>query len=279
MTKSCLDSLDHRKFDNSTSVIAQYFYSFHFQDWIIYALIDSGIYPIFKDPVYVELAVNEPIRHSNTFIFDKCHGWKGICVEPNPAYHKSIFLTRRCKIEDTCVSNETGVVTFTHQEGASKIVSEGTTRTPHKKKIQMFSANCTTLDSILERHGYTHVNYMSLDIEGHELQALMSINWSKRTFDILTIENPSEHIIQYLKEKSVHYAFCVGPDGFFVHENYIEQVRRWFRQVGQNSLHGCIHADLICEPRPSCMSLVRDILALRGGKSGKLLDTSVFRSS
>ena len=48
--------------------------------------------------------------------------------------------------------------------------------------------NCVPMSTILKEAGVTHVNWLSLDTEGGELDALQSIDWTTTTFDVLTVE-------------------------------------------------------------------------------------------
>lgn len=37
---------------------------------------------------YVESGANDPLALSTSLFFDKCLGWSGLCIEPQPQYHK-----------------------------------------------------------------------------------------------------------------------------------------------------------------------------------------------
>jgi hypothetical protein len=37
---------------------------------------------------FVESGANDPLISSNSFFFEKCLGWDGLCVEPQPEYHQ-----------------------------------------------------------------------------------------------------------------------------------------------------------------------------------------------
>jgi hypothetical protein len=47
---------------------------------------------------------------------------------------------------------------------------------------------CFPFNDILDAIGVTHINFLSLDIEGPELQVLESIDWKRIRIDIMTIE-------------------------------------------------------------------------------------------
>ena len=35
-----------------------------------------------KPGVFVDLAANDPVARSNTFVLEHCMGWRGLCIEP-----------------------------------------------------------------------------------------------------------------------------------------------------------------------------------------------------
>ena len=55
--------------------------------------------------VYIDLAANDPFVLSNTFFLDRCRGWRGVCVEPNPQHHRRIRSLRGCELVPNCISN------------------------------------------------------------------------------------------------------------------------------------------------------------------------------
>merc|ERR1712228_1119640 len=75
------------------------FYSQRFQDWAVAGVLHAagklkfnrtGSPPL----VYVDLATNDAQIFSNTFFFDRCLHARGLCIEPNPAYHAKIKKMR-----------------------------------------------------------------------------------------------------------------------------------------------------------------------------------------
>jgi hypothetical protein len=54
---------------------------------------------------YVELGAYHPTRFSNTALFDRCYGWRGLCIDMNP-FHKDAFKAQRtCEFIQACVGN------------------------------------------------------------------------------------------------------------------------------------------------------------------------------
>ena len=54
----------------------------------------------------------------------------------------------------------------------------------------MRTVQCRSLQSIILEGGHRHIDFLSLDVEGHEVQALSSVDLSKVHIDIIISENP-----------------------------------------------------------------------------------------
>ncbi len=57
---------------------------------------------------------------------------------------------------------------------------------------------CVLFQSLLDQSGYTDVDYLSIDVEGAELDALKGINFQKTKFKLISIENnfPNDDRVQ-----------------------------------------------------------------------------------
>ncbi len=146
---------------------------------------------------YLDIATNEPVSISNTYFFDRCLGWAGVCVEGNPRYYEKIYRLRSCALLPTCVSNEDGQqVEFILHSGAGGI--DATNKNAHLwarggAKEQKIQLRCTTVDHALRRYRVPRViDYMSLDVEGHELPVLQGINWSTTKINVISVEVSEE---------------------------------------------------------------------------------------
>ena len=109
---------------------------------------------------YVDLATNDPLEGSNTFLLDACFSWKGVCVEPNAVYREAILEKRSCPLVDTCVSDEERTVKFVNDFSLGHVVGR-------RLKPELTELRCTTLRRILEGRS-PRVTYLSLDVEGHD---------------------------------------------------------------------------------------------------------------
>ena len=135
---------------------------------------------------------------SNTLFFERYRNWTGLLIEANPKSYKQLLEKHRNAFtSNVCLSptNKTGRLTLisnndlsgltdTMQEGHRRWIEKKMGRKQVVKKV----VQCFPFYSMLLAMGRTHVDYLSLDVEGAELAILRTIPFDKVTIDILTIE-------------------------------------------------------------------------------------------
>lgn len=132
---------------------------------------------------YLDIGCNHPFRLSNTYLL-YLSGWRGLCVDPLPRFGGMFKLFRPDDIfhcaavgedegEFTLFEFESDVLTTLNPELANAYIARGY-RLRNKSHIKI-----CTIDSLLEAHHFQPpLSLISLDIEGHEISALRSINLS-----------------------------------------------------------------------------------------------------
>lgn len=174
--------------DGSYSLSSQYN-----QDLYLY----TRHFKFLKRPgVYLDVATNDPTSISNTFFFDVCLLWSGMCVEANPRYHTAIENLRSCVLVPRCVGSRDGEqVTFSLLGGRSGI-SDTNLNVPEWEAANMSVPNrtmtCRTLATELRNESVSIIDYFSLDVEGHEMQVLQGIDWRQVRFNVITVEIRNE---------------------------------------------------------------------------------------
>lgn len=160
-----------------------------FQDYYLYTRHFSKL-P--RRGIYVDVAANHYTHLSNTHFFDTCLGWSGVCVEAAPHYIEGLKVNRTCHVVPTCVGDTYGQkVSFILGGGSGGIADTNKNLEAWQKEGRNFNRvnlTCTTLAHEFENMRVTHVDYLSLDVEGHELMVLKGIDWDKVVIGVLTIE-------------------------------------------------------------------------------------------
>lgn len=128
-------------------------------------------------------------------------GWRGIAIEPIPAIFRQLQQNRRCHCVNACVTATEGEAEFIELEGVHMLSTLATHNVGltarrlrknakrHGGALKQITVQCRRLDSLLTEHGYTHIDFLSLDTEGGELDILKSIDFTKTPVRAISVEN------------------------------------------------------------------------------------------
>jgi FkbM family methyltransferase len=136
---------------------------------------------------YVDVGAHHPMRFSNTYLFYK-RGWKGINIDAMPGSMES-FLTHRPRdlnLELGIAAKEQKLDYYVFNEpalnGFSRQLSENRSNSNTNYIIQeVIKVQVLPLSSVLDYHlpRGQHIDFMSVDVEGLDLEVLRSNDWSK----------------------------------------------------------------------------------------------------
>jgi FkbM family methyltransferase len=130
--------------------------------------------------VFVDVGAEDGITASNTYHFEQS-GWTGICIEPNPVIFPVLQATRTCRCIEAAIGNDPTQPFYIHpKKGWSGLINEGT-GAPHGVAIRR-------LDEILAHANINHIDLLSIDTEGTELDVLETIDLRKYAPAIIIIE-------------------------------------------------------------------------------------------
>lgn len=166
---------------NSRSLVSG-FTSQYGQDSTIYYNFLAGRLASGEAPgFFVDVGANAPKELSNTYFFEKCLGWKGLCIEADPGLAETLKAERACKVVNKCVDAVLTEVQFA-QRGSSGHIAKS------KQEGDVVTVACSPLSTVLKEHGVTSVDFLSIDIEGNELSALSGFDWEAIPIEMLLIE-------------------------------------------------------------------------------------------
>jgi len=149
-----------------------------------------------KNGVFIDIGAHEGICCSNTYFFEKYLEWSGICFEPNPTTYNKLSKNRQCLCLQAAISDTTGKQSFICHEctWVSGLLKKYNPQ--HYKKWNVKSqlknviyVDAFLLNDVLEEHAITHVDLLSIDTEGGELDILKSIDFLKYNIDVVIVEN------------------------------------------------------------------------------------------
>ena len=94
----------------------------------------------------------------------------------------------------------------------------------HGSTTEIIEVETKKLETICDSHKISHINYLSIDVEGAEFEVIKSINFDKVYIDVIGFENnyndTSLPIVEYLKERN-YVVIHVSLDIFMIHKNSI----------------------------------------------------------
>ncbi len=203
---------------------AQTHYSQFGEDVVISKLLKQN------NGFYIDVGAHHPKRYSNTYLLYK-RGWQGINIDPNPESIR-LFNSARPRDINICMGvgakkeeltyymfSDPAVNSFQEEEAKrwankSWITSLGVKQVP----VDTLKNILATLPEV------PHVNLLTIDVEGMDLEVLQSHDWEKICPDVVVVEsdtfNPSkpfqDPLFDFLVSKH-HYILrgLVGPSLIF----------------------------------------------------------------
>lgn len=137
------------------------------------------------DGFYVDVGAYDPILASNTHFF-YVKGWRGINVEARPGSRELFERVRPRDINlEVGVSNEPGTLTYYFISDDSTMNSFSREFLEYTGAIRQVTREIRVpvmpLSEILGRHlpSGQSIDFMNVDVEGHDLQALESNDWER----------------------------------------------------------------------------------------------------
>jgi FkbM family methyltransferase len=180
--------------------------------WVIFKM-----FPGVSDGFFLDVGSGHGTIGSNTKALEEL-GWKGICVDPFPTHMDG----RTCEMVKEVVSSASGqTVKFHTHSGLGGIADTLGKWKEEAEKSPAVELTTVTLAQILERSkapGFIH--FLSLDIEGAELEALRGVPFDKYRFGAMAIEHNEEEpkrsdLIKFLEEKGYRRVHTYKQDDFF----------------------------------------------------------------
>jgi len=151
---------------------------------------------------YADVAANHFKRLSNTYFFDRCLGWTGVCVEANPIYFAGLQANRSCHVVPHCVSNSTDEVDFVGGDSVmgvyGGISGVGMFSDWRRSERPSFRLHCILTQTAFDRSRVKHLHFLSLDVEGHEASVLAGIDFNRMRIDNILCEGQCDRVLPSL---------------------------------------------------------------------------------
>jgi len=146
----------------------------------------------YKNGFFIELGAMDGIQFSNTLFFERNLGWKGILIEPTNQFNSLIHNRPSCYNFNYAISKNDGEVDFVGNNALGGIVES-----MHKNHYYGWGLNHQStykvqtkpmsyiLEEVSKIYDFKKIDFLSLDVEGGELEVLETYNWKIPTYVIL----------------------------------------------------------------------------------------------
>jgi FkbM family methyltransferase len=175
------------------------------------------VFPGVTNGVFLDVGSGHGQIGSNTRALEDL-GWTGVCVDPFPVAMEG----RTCQMVKEVVSNESGkTVKFHTHDGLGGIADTLGKWKDEASKAPAVELTTVTLAEILDGAGAPpFIHFLSLDIEGAELDALRGIPFDKYRFGAMAIEHNEEEpkradIIAFLAAHGYQRVHTYKQDDYF----------------------------------------------------------------
>jgi FkbM family methyltransferase len=193
--------------------------------------INNSYFRSMNNGFFVEIGAYNGIDGSNCYFFEKFLNWSGIAIEPSPTQFLALQKNRKCKCINKAVAKKSEKIEFIDViEGYTQM--SGINNSSYQKTLEIIKKDLrTVLDKkIIEAATFSEIveynyliDYLSIDVEGGEMDILESIDFDLYKIKVLSIENnyPNEiNYEKYLSEKGFCYIDNVGVDEIYFNKKY-----------------------------------------------------------
>jgi FkbM family methyltransferase len=158
---------------------------------------------------YVDIGANAPRELSNSYFFDRCLGWRGICIEASPTRAQELRAQRSCEVVENCVFS--GERDFKFSSG------DDTVARIRGAMSGDVTVRCRRLADILRERGVAHIDLMSLDVKSAEIHAIQGADFEAHRADVLLVETfwTNRTAFHYLYDRGYSVVADLGVDTAF----------------------------------------------------------------
>ena len=173
---------------------------------------------------YIEIGANDGYTGSTTYWAEQL-GWNGICIEPEKKTFKELKKNRHCCLNNVAISDKnlkgTEFLVFPKRTSRSGILKTMSEKQIIEAKSYSYMSTTTvetlTFNDMMKSYpDIRHIDFLSIDTEGHEMNVLKSIDFNKFSFDLLTIETGEDSdAAKYIEKMGYRTLMLAGSDVIF----------------------------------------------------------------
>lgn len=171
---------------------------------------------------FLEFGAYDGVTFSNTFLLERLFNWSGLLLDPIPRHFEQMKLNRNCisiHAAITASKKEFLKILESPASNLSKPVSKRSITDKNHKVPAL------TLSEIIDKYFPTKsLDFLSIDVEGEDLEILASIDFSKYEINSICVEHNdrigSDEFLKYMEESgyALVYNEYSGNDFWFIRQ-------------------------------------------------------------
>lgn len=215
--------------------------------------IEQYVIPFFKEKGnFLEIGCWKGDHISQTKQLEEL-GWSGICVDPFP----SDFEGRSCKLINKAVSRDGKPRDFVRVFKDRRCGGDVSYFSGFKDSIQfhwpVISEHCDYIESPIETIRFedigapNHINFLSVDTEGCELEIISSIDFTRYSFDMIMFEHNGVNngVAELLESKGYRLLKRLDIDDIYIreggnimHKEWLDnEYAQWMQALSESTVH------------------------------------------
>lgn len=220
--------------------------------------IERVLEQVFPSPgFFLEIGAWSGEHFSQTAYLERERGWRGVCVDPFP----SGFEHRSCQVCARAISADGQPRAFLKVSTDRRYGGDVSYFSGFKEVVErsihwpVISQHCNyeelqletiTMDQLYKTYDLPdYIEFLSLDIEGAELELLQSMNWNARRFGLIAFEhNMDQTVRQQIGEILEAHGYRLFEaweyDDLYVfsHKDWLKgEYRMWIQALQSSTVH------------------------------------------
>lgn len=162
-----------------------------------------------RNGVFVDVGAADGETNSNTLFFEESRDWHGLLIEPHPTAAEACQARRSSPVVECAILSRSDnyLTEFRAIDGEYSQMSYAIDRadrlnidriakyaqkSPLEESIIMVQV--CPLQALLDKFSLHHIDYLSIDTEGADLDVLQTIDWTRTTATVISTEKQANPI-------------------------------------------------------------------------------------
>lgn len=167
---------------------------------------------------FVDVGANDPFKDSQSWHLERL-GWGGLLIEPLPDAAERLRQSRRAiVVEVACTSPERANRSAVLRVAGPFSSLESDLRVVGAQAQSEIEVPTRTLDDVLRTHAVDRVDFVSIDVEGHELEVLRGFSVERYRPALILIEDHAFDLSRHraLKRRGYRLIRRTGLNAWYV---------------------------------------------------------------